>query len=84
MSKPIWLVAYELECALEEVITSVNDHPRPIFTINTPGVEGNQSKWFPRDPCEHDWRFLYLIIPESVLLFECQYCPKRKRIKVEI
>ena len=84
MSKPTWLIAYELECTLESVIAGINDHPRPVFTIEIPGVEGNTFKGLPKDTCQHEWRFMYLNLPHSKLVFECQYCPKRKRIKVEI
>ena len=84
MAKAKWLRDYELECYIENIVININEHKRPVFTIDTPGVEGNQNMVLPKDSCNHEWRLLGLNDKRQSIAFSCIWCSKWKYVKLEL
>ena len=83
MPKPNWLIAYEYERQVEQIILNANEHKRPVFVIDMPGVEGNSHHLTrPRDLCDHEWRFVDIDVYRDAVCFGCQWCPKTKYVKI--
>jgi hypothetical protein len=85
MAKANWLLQYEYERQVEEIVLNANEHKRTVFTIEMPGVEGNTYKGIPKNPdhcIDHEWRFVDIDVYKDAVFFECQWCECTKYVKI--
>lgn len=82
MAKANWLIEYECERCIEDIVANVNNNKRPVFVIDTPGVEGNKFLNLPKNSCHHEWRYTGIDMDKAAVKFTCIWCTKNKGIKI--